>query len=130
MAFTMRAVKVPPNSVNLEEARTRTFQFFKAACRSIPTVMDIYNLHDVATVSQLRSTIASEIRKNAHINNPKACIYPSLFPSFASWVFDFLGRLVDFGDGFVLLLDNLDSVVVKSPLLVILLGGSLIFLVI
>ncbi|RWR75928.1 NADH dehydrogenase ubiquinone 1 alpha subcomplex subunit 6 [Cinnamomum micranthum f. kanehirae] len=71
MAFTMRAVKVPPNSVNLEEARTRTFQFFKAACRSIPTVIDIYNLHDVATVSQLRSTIASEIRKNAHINNPK-----------------------------------------------------------
>ncbi|KAK9283761.1 hypothetical protein L1049_012013 [Liquidambar formosana] len=71
MAFTLRSVKVPPNSVSLEEARHRTFDFFRAACRSIPSVMEIYNLHDVTTVSQLRSTIASEIRKNAHITNPK-----------------------------------------------------------
>lgn len=33
--------------------------------------MEIYNLHDVVTVSQLRSTISSEIRKNAHLSNPK-----------------------------------------------------------
>ncbi|GKU91377.1 hypothetical protein SLEP1_g5260 [Rubroshorea leprosula] len=71
MAFTLRSVKVPPNSVNLEEARNRVFDFFRSACRSIPTIMEIYNLHDVVTVSQLRSTIASEIRKNAHVTNSK-----------------------------------------------------------
>lgn len=71
MAFTMRAVKVPPNSASLEEARHRVFDFFKQACRSIPTVMEIYNLDDVVTPSQLRSTIAKEIRKNQNVTNPK-----------------------------------------------------------
>jgi len=71
MAFTLRSVKVPPNSASLEEARHRVFDFFRAACRSLPTVMEIYNLDDVATVSQLRSTVASEIRKNSHVTNPK-----------------------------------------------------------
>lgn len=74
MAFTMRAVKVPPNSANLEEARARVFDFFKAACRSLPTVMDIYNLDDVVTVSQLRSSIASQIRKNSHVSDPKVSL--------------------------------------------------------
>ncbi|CAK9133641.1 unnamed protein product [Ilex paraguariensis] len=71
MAFTLRSVKVPPNSVTLEEARHRTFDFFRSACRSIPTIMEIYNLDDVVAPSHLRSTIAAEIRKNAHVNNPK-----------------------------------------------------------
>ncbi|XP_066306330.1 NADH dehydrogenase [ubiquinone] 1 alpha subcomplex subunit 6-like [Miscanthus floridulus] len=71
MAFTMRAVKVPPNSASLEEARHRVFDFFKLACRSIPTIMEIYNLDDVVTPSQLRSTIAKEIRKNQNVTNPK-----------------------------------------------------------
>ena len=67
----LKSVKVPPNSVSLEEARSRMFDFFRAACRSIPGIMDIYNLDDVVTKSQLRSTIASEIRKNSHVTNPK-----------------------------------------------------------
>ncbi|KAK2407443.1 hypothetical protein P8452_69498 [Trifolium repens] len=71
MAQAIRNAKVPPNSVNLEEARQRVFEFFRSACRSLPTVMEVYNLYDVATISQLRSTIASEIRKNDHITNPK-----------------------------------------------------------
>ncbi|KAF9595020.1 hypothetical protein IFM89_036038 [Coptis chinensis] len=71
MSFIARAVQVPPNSATLGEARKRTFDFFKQACRSIPTVIEIYNLHDVVTISQFRSTISSEIRKNAHITNPK-----------------------------------------------------------
>ncbi|XP_021762403.1 NADH dehydrogenase [ubiquinone] 1 alpha subcomplex subunit 6-like [Chenopodium quinoa] len=70
MAAIWRA-KVPPNSANLEEARKRVFDFFKLACRALPTVMDIYNLDDVATISQLRSTIASQIRKNSHVRDPK-----------------------------------------------------------
>ncbi|XP_021752891.1 NADH dehydrogenase [ubiquinone] 1 alpha subcomplex subunit 6-like [Chenopodium quinoa] len=70
MAAIWRA-KVPPNSANLEEARKRVFDFFKLACRALPTVMDIYNLDDVATISQLRSTIASQIRKNSHVKDPK-----------------------------------------------------------
>ncbi|XP_022139255.1 NADH dehydrogenase [ubiquinone] 1 alpha subcomplex subunit 6 [Momordica charantia] len=71
MAFTARALKVPPNSASLEEARNRVFDFFRSACRSLPTIMDIYNLDDVATISQLRSSVASQIRKNSHINDPK-----------------------------------------------------------
>ncbi|XP_077244386.1 LYR family of Fe/S cluster biogenesis protein [Tasmannia lanceolata] len=71
MAFAARSVKVAPNSATLEEARSRTFDFFRKACRSIPAVMEIYNLRDVATVSQLRASISSQIRKNEHITNPK-----------------------------------------------------------
>ncbi|KAJ7982369.1 NADH dehydrogenase [ubiquinone] 1 alpha subcomplex subunit 6 [Quillaja saponaria] len=71
MSFTLRSVKVPPNSVNLEEARHRVFDFFRSACRSLPTVMEIYNLHDVATISQLRSAIATQFRKNSSVTNPK-----------------------------------------------------------
>ncbi|KAG4127063.1 hypothetical protein ERO13_D10G195900v2 [Gossypium hirsutum] len=71
MAFTLRSVKVPPNSTSLEEARSRVFDFFRKACRSIPTIMDIYNLDDVVTKSELRSSISSEIRKNSHVTNPK-----------------------------------------------------------
>ncbi|XP_078446842.1 LYR family of Fe/S cluster biogenesis protein [Wolffia australiana] len=71
MAFTMRSVKVPPNSASLEEARARVFDFFKAACRAIPAIMDIYTLQDVVTPSQLRASISAQIRKNAHVTNPK-----------------------------------------------------------
>ncbi|CDP17138.1 unnamed protein product [Coffea canephora] len=71
MAHLMKNLKVPPNSTSREEARKRTFDFFRLACRSIPNIMEIYNLDDVVTPSQLRSTVASEIRKNAHVTNPK-----------------------------------------------------------
>ncbi|KAF3946585.1 hypothetical protein CMV_027164 [Castanea mollissima] len=71
MSFTRRAVKVPPNSASLEEARHRVIDFFKTACRSIPSIIDIYNLDEVATVSELRSSVAAQIRKNSHITNTK-----------------------------------------------------------
>ncbi|KAK2634362.1 hypothetical protein Ddye_029154 [Dipteronia dyeriana] len=71
MSFTLRSVKVPPNSVNLEEARSRMFEFFRLACRSIPSIIDIYNLDEVVTKSQIRSTIAAQIRKNSQVTNPK-----------------------------------------------------------
>ncbi|KAF3326116.1 NADH dehydrogenase [Carex littledalei] len=71
MSFMMRAVKVPPPSASLEEARHRVFDLFRSACRSLPTVMEIYTLNDVVTVSQLRSAISSEFRNNAHITDPK-----------------------------------------------------------
>ncbi|PQQ10441.1 NADH dehydrogenase [Prunus yedoensis var. nudiflora] len=71
MSFIQRAVKVPPNSVSLEEARHRVFDFFRAACRSIPTIMEIYNLDDVVAPSHLRSVVASEIRKHSSVTNPK-----------------------------------------------------------
>ncbi|KAL0007195.1 hypothetical protein SO802_008697 [Lithocarpus litseifolius] len=71
MSFTRRAVKVPPNSASLEEARHRVIDFFKTACRSIPTIIDIYNLDEVATVSELRSSVAAQIRKNSHLTNTK-----------------------------------------------------------
>ncbi|KAI3448771.1 hypothetical protein Pfo_005436 [Paulownia fortunei] len=71
MASTVKYVRVPPNSASMAEARQRVFEFFKTACRSIPTIMEIYNLDDVASPSQLRSTISSEIRKNAHVTDSK-----------------------------------------------------------
>ncbi|KAL0282738.1 UNVERIFIED_CONTAM: NADH dehydrogenase [ubiquinone] 1 alpha subcomplex subunit [Sesamum calycinum] len=71
MASSLKYVRVPPNSASLAEARQRVFEFFKTACRSIPSIMEIYTLHDVVAPAQLRSTIASEIRKNAHVTNTK-----------------------------------------------------------
>ncbi|KAJ4847356.1 hypothetical protein Tsubulata_005592 [Turnera subulata] len=71
MAFRLTGVRVAANSGSLEEARGRVFEFFKSACRSIPQIMEIYNLHDVISESQLRSNIASQFRRNAHITNPK-----------------------------------------------------------
>ncbi|PRQ55561.1 putative NADH:ubiquinone reductase (H(+)-translocating) [Rosa chinensis] len=76
MSFTLG---VPPNSVSLDEARHRVFDFFRAACRSIPTVMDIYNLHDVVAPSHLGSVVAAEIRKHASVTNPKVPP-PLLYP--------------------------------------------------
>uniref|UniRef100_A0A3P6BAE2 NADH dehydrogenase [ubiquinone] 1 alpha subcomplex subunit 6 n=1 Tax=Brassica oleracea TaxID=3712 RepID=A0A3P6BAE2_BRAOL len=69
--FTLRKIGVPPNSANLTEARRRVFDFFRAACRSIPTIMDIYNLQDVVSPSQLRFAISAQIRNNAHVTDPK-----------------------------------------------------------
>lgn len=71
MSQILRNLKVQPNSANMEEARKRTFEFFKLACRSIPRIMEIYNLHDVVKPTELRSTVAAEIRKNSHVTNPK-----------------------------------------------------------
>nr|GLL32561.1 NADH dehydrogenase [ubiquinone] 1 alpha subcomplex subunit 6 [Ipomoea trifida]GMD21550.1 NADH dehydrogenase [ubiquinone] 1 alpha subcomplex subunit 6-like [Ipomoea batatas]GMD23126.1 NADH dehydrogenase [ubiquinone] 1 alpha subcomplex subunit 6-like [Ipomoea batatas]GMD26101.1 NADH dehydrogenase [ubiquinone] 1 alpha subcomplex subunit 6-like [Ipomoea batatas]GME04373.1 NADH dehydrogenase [ubiquinone] 1 alpha subcomplex subunit 6-like [Ipomoea batatas] len=71
MAQLMKQFKVPPNSMSLEEARHRTFEFFRMCCRSIPQVMEIYNLYDVVTPSELRSSVASEFRRNANVTNPK-----------------------------------------------------------
>ena len=71
MANVLKSVKVAPNSANLDEARRRVFDFFKTACRSIPTIMQVYNLSDIVSPSQLRSTVASQIRHNSHISNPK-----------------------------------------------------------
>ncbi|KAL9407161.1 hypothetical protein Peur_004133 [Populus x canadensis] len=70
-AQALRVMKVAGNSRNVEEARARVFDFFKLACRSLPAVMDIYNLDDVVNKSQLRSAISSQIRKNAHVTNAK-----------------------------------------------------------
>lgn len=37
----------------------------------MPSIIDIYNLDEVATVSELRSSVAAQIRKNSHITNTK-----------------------------------------------------------
>ncbi|KAE9592793.1 putative NADH:ubiquinone reductase (H(+)-translocating) [Lupinus albus] len=70
-----RNVKVPPNSASLDEARHRVFDFFREACRSLPSVMEIYNLYDVVSVSELRSSISSQIRKNSHVTDPKVNLF-------------------------------------------------------
>ncbi|KAL5771949.1 hypothetical protein ACOSQ2_011873 [Xanthoceras sorbifolium] len=71
MAFRLRSVKVPPNSVSLEEARSRVFDLFRSSRRSIHATMVVHNLDDVVSKSQLRSTISAEIRKNSHVTKSK-----------------------------------------------------------
>ncbi|KAK2642857.1 hypothetical protein Ddye_024620 [Dipteronia dyeriana] len=72
MAFRLRNVKLPPNSVSLEEARSRVFDLFRSSRRSMhAATMDDHNLHDVVSKSQLHSTIAAEIRKNSHFTESK-----------------------------------------------------------
>ncbi|KAG9456942.1 hypothetical protein H6P81_001450 [Aristolochia fimbriata] len=71
MAHALRNAKVPPNSATLAEAKSHVIDLFKKACRSLPTVMNLYHLDDIITVSQLRSAVSSKFRKNAHITNPK-----------------------------------------------------------
>lgn len=85
MASSVKFVRVPPNSASLAEARQRVFEFFKTACRSIPSIMEIYNLDDVASPSQLRSTVASEIRKNAHLTNFKVRLLRFSYLQILSW---------------------------------------------
>ncbi|KAL5774001.1 hypothetical protein ACOSP7_011558 [Xanthoceras sorbifolium] len=71
MAFRLRSVKVPPNSVSLEEARSRVFDLFRSSRRSIHATMDVHNLDDVVSKSQLHSTISAEIRKNSIVTKSK-----------------------------------------------------------
>ncbi|KAM7263244.1 hypothetical protein ACFE04_000927 [Oxalis oulophora] len=71
MASLMKNIKIIQNSVSLEEARGRVFDFYKMTCRFIPQIMEIYNLQDVVNPHHLRSTVAAEIRKNAHVTDPK-----------------------------------------------------------
>ncbi|KAI9198848.1 hypothetical protein LWI28_023042 [Acer negundo] len=72
MAFRLRSVKLPLNSVSLEEARSRVYDLFRSSRRSIhAATMDVHNLHDVVSKSQLRSTVAAEIRKNSHLTESK-----------------------------------------------------------
>eukprot|EP01018_Ginkgo_biloba_P036262 Gb_08646 [translate_table: standard] len=71
MAAPLRPVATLGGSPSLDEARRRALGFFKQACRSLPAIMDIYNLYEVITTSQLRSIIASEFRKHADVTNPK-----------------------------------------------------------
>ncbi|XP_019257578.1 PREDICTED: NADH dehydrogenase [ubiquinone] 1 alpha subcomplex subunit 6-like [Nicotiana attenuata] len=71
MAHMVRNMRVPPNSASLAEAKNRTLEFFRMCCRSIPEIMDMYNLYDVVSPSQLRSAVAAEVRKNSNVTNPK-----------------------------------------------------------
>lgn len=72
MAYPMSArVATAGSSLSLEEAKKSALHFFRQVCRSLPRIMDIYNLHDVTTTSQLRSAVAAQFRKHADVSNPK-----------------------------------------------------------
>ncbi|BBN02932.1 NADH dehydrogenase (ubiquinone) 1 alpha subcomplex subunit 6 [Marchantia polymorpha subsp. ruderalis] len=66
-----RATSTKASSASMEEARHRTLEFFREACRALPQLMDRYNLDEVITQSQLRSKIAAQFRKHAAVTNPK-----------------------------------------------------------
>lgn len=59
------------SSASLLQARDRVFSFFKQNCRSLPKIMDMYNLHEVTTLPQLRSQVAAQFRKHADVKSPQ-----------------------------------------------------------
>lgn len=67
----LRVTKTGSGSKSLEEAHHRATDFFREACRALPSIMDRYNLYEVITLSELRRKIATEFRKHAHNTNPK-----------------------------------------------------------
>ncbi|WVZ15661.1 hypothetical protein V8G54_013227 [Vigna mungo] len=67
MASALRNVKMLPNSGSVEEARQRVFDFFRAVCRSLSSVMEIYNLYDVTSVAQLAAP-ADELAMLKQVN--------------------------------------------------------------
>lgn len=80
----LRVTKTGSGSKSLEEAHHRATDFFREACRALPSIMDRYNLYEVITLSELRRKVATEFRKHAHNTNPKvmpfseendACVY-------------------------------------------------------
>lgn len=71
MIKNLRVTKTGPGSKSLGEAQQRATDFFREACRALPSIMDRYNLYDVITLSELRSKIALEFRKHHHNTNPK-----------------------------------------------------------
>jgi NADH dehydrogenase (ubiquinone) 1 alpha subcomplex subunit 6 len=58
-------------SASFEEARGRSVEFFRVVCRSLPKLMDLYNLHDVTTLAELRGKTAQLFRKHAGVTNAK-----------------------------------------------------------
>ncbi|KAM1470199.1 hypothetical protein FF1_040756 [Malus domestica] len=56
---------------DMPSQRVKQCRRTKAACRSIPTIIEIYNLDDVVTPFHLLTVITSKIRKNANVTNPK-----------------------------------------------------------
>jgi NADH dehydrogenase (ubiquinone) 1 alpha subcomplex subunit 6 len=53
----LRVTKTGSGSSSLAEAQQRATDFFREACRALPSIMDRYNLYDVITLSDLRSKI-------------------------------------------------------------------------
>ncbi|KAH9317853.1 hypothetical protein KI387_019622, partial [Taxus chinensis] len=71
MAAPMRSVVTVGSSLTLEEAKKHALDLYRQACRALPQIVEIYNLSDVITTSELRSAIASQFRKHANVTNPK-----------------------------------------------------------
>ncbi|KAJ4980181.1 hypothetical protein NE237_010961 [Protea cynaroides] len=68
-AVGRQTIQIPQPKAEI--LHSRETEFAGEACRSIPTIMDIYYLEDVVTKSELRSSVSAEIRKNAHVKDPK-----------------------------------------------------------
>eukprot|EP00249_Psilotum_nudum_P006613 c19931_g1_i1 orf=249-668(+) len=69
--FALRVPVVRPNSATLQQAKDCALELLREACRALPTIMEIYNLHEVITLSHLRSKVVSEFRKHAGVTNAK-----------------------------------------------------------
>lgn len=84
----LRVTKTGSGSTSLEEAHRRSVELFREACRSLPSIMDRYNLYEVITLWDLRNKVAAEFRKHSHHNNPKVWIsslsWPT--PSVPDWI--------------------------------------------
>ena len=80
----LRVTKTGAGSSSLKQAQQRATDFFREACRALPSIMDRYNLYEVITLSELRSKISAEFRKHHHNTNPKVRAafldIPNFFP--------------------------------------------------
>eukprot|EP00897_Mesotaenium_endlicherianum_P008440 jgi/Mesen1/7624/ME000004S07896 len=67
----LRAVVATSASRTPEEAKGKVMELFRDVCRSLPMLMQQYNLGELITLPELRSTIASAFRKHSRVSNPQ-----------------------------------------------------------
>ncbi|GAQ81385.1 NADH dehydrogenase (ubiquinone) 1 alpha subcomplex 6 [Klebsormidium nitens] len=67
----LRALASGAGSASFDEARVKSVEFFRVVCRSLPNLVELYNLHDVTTVAELRSRAAQLFRRHAGVTNAK-----------------------------------------------------------
>ncbi|XP_002961939.2 NADH dehydrogenase [ubiquinone] 1 alpha subcomplex subunit 6 [Selaginella moellendorffii] len=60
------------SSKDLPEAQERVLELYRRSVRSVPFIMECFNMEGVATPAQLRSRIMKEFRKKTDITNPRA----------------------------------------------------------
>jgi len=70
-AAALRVLATSSGSATIEEANKRALLFFREVCRTLPLIIERYNLSEIITAEELRSRVADEFRKHKGASNPK-----------------------------------------------------------